>query len=108
MTAPSTPAVALRDPVIRFLVSAGVLYLVWYLLYAFVLGPAGWLDRAAIDSLIRLAGGMLELFGYELIPEPPQPERTIGVQGGTLLWVGDPCNGVSETATKSISLRPAW
>jgi len=92
---PTTTALAVfRDPVIRFFSLAISLYLGWYLLYEFVLHPGGALDRAVIDNLVWASGGLLELLGYELIPEPAQPERTIGVQGGILLWIGDACNGL--------------
>ena len=46
------------------------------------------------------------LLGHELIPEPVNAEniRTIGVQGGHLLWIGDPCNGVGLFAVYLIFL----
>ncbi len=106
MPSPPTPTVVKRDPVIRFLLTAGVLYTAWYLLYELWLHPAGFLDRAVIDNLIRLSGGFLELLGYTLIPEPTNAEqiRTVGVQGGHLLWIGDPCNGVGLFAVYLIFL----
>lgn len=89
------PGRVLRDPIVRFFSIAGGFYLAWYLLYEFVLHPAGTLDAALIDSLVRIAGWMLRASGYELIPEPVDATgiRTIGVQGGHLLWIGDACNG---------------
>jgi exosortase family protein XrtF len=106
MTALTTPAVVKRDPILRFFLAAGLLYLGWYLLYEWWLHPAGWLDRAVIDHLIVLSGAILQLLGYELIPEPANAEgiRTIGVQGGHLLWIGDPCNGVGLFAVYLIFL----
>lgn len=106
MSPGSTPMVALRDPLVRFLATAGTLYLAWYLLYEVWLHPLGWLDRAVIDNLIILAGAILEALGHELIPEPINAEqiRTIGVQGGHLLWIGDPCNGLSLFAVYLIFL----
>lgn len=85
----------LHNPVVRFVSLAGGFYLAWYLLYELVLHPAGILDAALIDGLIRLSGRMLEATGHELIPEPYDAGgiRTIGVQGGHLLWIGDACNG---------------
>lgn len=85
-----------RDPLLRFLLVAASLYAAWYLLYALVLHPWGKLDSAVIASLISVSGTLLTLLGYDLIPEPANAEniRTIGVEGGHLLWIGDPCNGV--------------
>jgi len=106
MARPITTTVVKGDPVIRFLVLAVALYVGWYALYEFVLHPMGALDRAAIDSLIEVGGHILRALGYELIPEPTNAEniRTIGVQGGTLLWIGDPCNGVGLFAVYLIFL----
>ena len=106
MSKPITTAVVKGDPVLRFLLLAAGFYFGWYVLYEFVLHPNGWLDRAAIDSLIIWSGGILQALGYALIPEPANAEsiRTIGVQGGHLLWIGDPCNGVGLFATYLIFL----
>jgi len=106
MITPPTRAVVKGDPVIRFLFLAAALYLGWYLLYEFLLRPHGGLDRAVIDSLMAWSSGILTLLGQELIPEPVNAEhiRTIGVQGGHLLWIGDPCNGVGLFAVFLIFL----
>jgi len=95
-----------RDPVLRFLAMTTLLYVGWYLLFEFVVHPHGELDRITIDSLIAWSGGLLNLFGQELIPEPVNADnlRTIGVQGGHLLWIGDPCNGVGLFAVYLIFL----
>jgi exosortase family protein XrtF len=95
---------ALRDPVIRFLAAGSLGYAAWYLLYEFWLHPLGWLDAAVIGHLIRASGILLEGLGYTLIPEPANAEniRTIGVQGGHLLWIGDPCNGLGLFAVFSL------
>ena len=96
----------LRDPVVRFLLIGASLYGIWYLLYALVINPWGGLDHAVIDSLITVAGLVLQGLGYVLIPEPVNADniRTIGVEGGHLLWIGDPCNGVSLFAVFLIFL----
>lgn len=104
---PGVPArTVARDPLLHFLLLAASLYAAWYLLYSFVLHPSGKLDLAVIDSLITWSGTILTLLGYELIPEPVNAEniRTIGVEGGHLLWIGDPCNGVGLFAVFLIFL----
>ncbi len=95
-----------RDPLLRFLLTAGLLYAAWYVLYAVMIHPWGGLDRAVIAALITWAGTILTTLGYELIPEPVNAEniRTIGVEGGHLLWIGDPCNGVGLFAVFLIFL----
>ncbi len=94
-----------NDPLLRFLITAGILYLGWYMLYEDLLHPWHKLDRAVIDNLMLLSGNGLELLGYELLPEPVMDfNRYIGVQGGSLLWIGDNCNGLVLFAVFSIFL----
>lgn len=94
-----------RDPLLRFLLLCAALYAGWYLLYSLMLHPWGVLDRAVIDRLIGWSGAILRLLGYTLIPEPAAGDiRTIGVEGGHLLWIGDPCNGVKVFAVFLIFL----
>lgn len=104
MATPPTLSGVMRDPVVRFLTLGALGYLAWYLLYELWLHPHGRLDAAVIDLLIRHSGAVLQALGYDLIPEPPNAEniRTVGVQGGHLLWIGDPCNGVGLFAVFSL------
>jgi exosortase family protein XrtF len=106
MSAQATAPVVKGDPILRFAALAVGLYLGWYLLFEFLIHPNGWLDRTAIDSLLNWAATILRTLGYDLIPEPANAEnlRTIGVQGGHLLWIGDPCNGVGLFAVYLIFL----
>lgn len=93
-----------QEPLLRFLLLASVLLVAWFLLYESWIHPNGTLDHVLIDSLIELSGWLLTTMGYSLIPEPINAEqiRTIGVDGGSLLWIGDPCNGLSLFAVFSI------
>lgn len=93
------PPVAGRDPLLRFFVLAAGLYVGWYLLYSLVIHPWGVIDRAVIDNIMWLSGGTLTLLGYTLLPDLGiDDNRYLGIQGGTHLWIGDPCNGVSVMA----------
>jgi len=85
-----------RDALVRFLLFAVVLFVGWQVLYAMVIHPWGWLDRWLIDQLTTHAGRVLEVLGYDLLPEPSNStDRYIGVQGGSFLWIGDRCDGLS-------------
>lgn len=84
------------DPLLRFLLIAAALFVGWQLLYALVIHPWGVPDRWLIGQLTDHAGGLLRVLGYELLPEPAgDTNRYIGVQGGSFLWIGDRCDGLS-------------
>lgn len=105
MSRPFTTRVVMADPVLRFLIAGVLLYTGWYLAYEFLIHPNGALDLAVIDALVWLAGGMLRLAGYDLLPDPGfDSNRYLGIQGGSHLWIGDPCNGVSLFAVFLIFL----
>lgn len=101
----SAPALirAFKDPFSRFVLVGIGLWLGWLLLYHQWIHPWGALDRLVINSLMDLSGALLTAFGYELLPEPGiDLERYIGVQGGSLLWIGDPCNGIKIFAVLAV------
>ena len=87
---------AWNDPLLHFVMVVTALYSAWYLLYELVLHPWGGLDRALIDNLVQLGGWGLRLFGYEVLPDIHTDNlRYLGAQGGSYLWIGDACNGLS-------------
>ena len=87
----------LANPLLRFLIIAGVLLLGWNLVYELYLHSNTMLDRIVIDNLIFFSSIILEGMGYELMPTPPaaQQIRTIGIDGSIGVWIGDPCNGIA-------------
>lgn len=94
--APDAPSTSVgRDALVRFLLLALILFVGWQVLYAFVIHPWGVLDHWLIDRLTGHAGILLRILDYELLPEPGGTDRYIGVQGGSLLWIGDRCDGLS-------------
>ena len=89
-------ALAGGEALVRFLLVAAALFIGWQLLYSLVIHPWGVLDRWLIDGLTGQAGAVLQGLGYELLPEPSgETNRYIGVQGGSFLWIGDRCDGLS-------------
>jgi exosortase family protein XrtF len=97
-----TLAVVKKDPLLRFLLTGLLLFAGWLLLYHTVLHPYTSVDRVVIDNIMLLAGATLTGLGEQLLPEPDPNYRTIGVQGGSDLWIGDPCNGVMVMAVFAI------
>lgn len=92
----SFKALAGGDALVRFLLKAAALFVGWQLLYSLVIHPWGVLDRWLIDRITAQAGTLLQWLGYDLLPEPAgETNRYIGVQGGSFLWIGDRCDGLS-------------
>ena len=87
----------LKNPIVKFILLAGLLYLSWFSLYELYLKENTQFDRYIIDNVIVVSGFILEILGYDLIPNPhpDDPIRTIGIDGTHGVWIGDPCNGIS-------------
>jgi exosortase family protein XrtF len=86
-----------KRPIFRFIAPSIGLYILWILVYDNWLHPQGELDIWAIDQIVWMAGGLLQLLGFELTGENPLLGgiRTLGIGGSDGVWIGDPCNGVS-------------
>ena len=90
----------LQNPFVRFLFIAAVLFVAWFLLIEFILNEYTGVNEFLIESLVDISGGILSFLGFDLIPEPPSDVviRTVGIDGTTGVWVGDPCNGLEIIA----------
>jgi len=77
-------------PVLRFLILATGLYILWYVVYDLWLHPTGQLDSIVVENSIVLAKSVLARLGYSVFTDT----RMIGVAGAGGVWIGDPCNGV--------------
>jgi exosortase/archaeosortase family protein len=89
----------LKNPIIRFLLSVLVLYILWYLLYDLWLHPNGTVDLLVVDLTIFLSKFLLEHLGYIVFTGT---ERVIGVDGTGGLWIGDNCDGITLFARFAI------
>lgn len=86
----------LNNPFVRFLFIAATLFIAWFFLFEFIITDHTSFNQFLIESLIDISGGILTVLGFDLIPEPPSDViiRTIGIDGSTGVWVGDPCSGL--------------
>ncbi|MEM7163238.1 MAG: archaeosortase/exosortase family protein [Bacteroidota bacterium] len=93
-----------NQPFLRFIVVALILFILWFTTLEFWISSNTDINRFLIENLIDLSSFTLESLGFDLIPEPPANEliRTIGIDGTTGVWVGDPCNGLEIMAIFSI------
>lgn len=86
-----------KNPLILFFLKSSFLFLLWIIAYDFWINPAQTFDLFVIDQLLTQGRFILELLGYELIPDAVYDSdyRTLGLDGTHGVWVGDPCNGIT-------------
>ena len=91
---------SLKNPVVRFISSAFILYILWYIVYEAWLHPTETLDLLVIENVGDWSELIIEALGFTLIKEFPVKDtiRTIGIDGTTGVWIGDSCNGISVFA----------
>lgn len=84
----------LKHPFFRFILVSTGIYIGWDVLYEFYLKPATLFDDYIIDSLVKIAEGILRIFGFELTPYQDFPFRShIGILNSKGVTIGAPCDG---------------
>lgn len=90
-----------KHPFQRFLLLAVGMLILWYLLYSLLL-QGSFIDHVIIDNLSDISTWLLQSFGYETLAEVDSNIRTVGIEGGHPLWIGDECDGLTLFAIFSI------
>jgi exosortase family protein XrtF len=89
-------AVLPRNAFIRFLLSAGFLYLFLYILYQFVIRRYTYYDQRFIGSIIQSADLLLQWLGYKTFKVLQDRDlQVIGIDGSNGVWVGSNCNAIT-------------
>lgn len=88
--------------IFRFLLLFLGMYAAWKMLYEWVIHPWGYLDTLVINDSSLWAIWVLDTLGFETFQGNHETIRTIGVQGSSGLWIGDPCNGLTLFALFSL------
>jgi len=85
-----------QNPLYRFLLTAFLLFIAWFVGYELIIHPWGVLDNAVIGNLSYLGNNALDWMGYDMHPEYEQDKgyRTVIIDGSHGIWIGDPCNGL--------------
>lgn len=86
----------LGNPFFRFLLTAVLLYLVWYSVYEYYIKPDSALDEWIIHQIVMMSRGFLELIGFELVPyvDAPLYRDQLAIEGSIGVVVGAPCDGI--------------
>ena len=75
----------------RFIITAGIVYFSWYLLYIFIIHPFKKIDLFVIDATVALSEKILNKLHYITFTGE---DRVIGIDGSSGLWIGDKCDGI--------------
>ncbi len=79
-----------------FILKAGLLYGVCYVLYEFVIKRYTQGDQVFIRGIINLCQTILEILGYKTFASREVNDvQVFGVDGSSGVWIGGPCNGVT-------------
>lgn len=81
----------MRSPVVKFIVKALSIFVVWYLIYELWLLPDGRLDEWLSLNIIGTSAGILKAFGADIFTV----NRIIGIGEYPGIQVVDGCNGIS-------------
>jgi len=88
---------------VKFIVSSGILYLILYLIYQFVIKRYTFYDQKFIGSIIESAEFILHLFGYTTFKVLQDRDmQVIGIDGSNGVWVGSNCNAITLFALFSV------
>src|SRR5689334_8289413 len=81
---------------IRFILRAGILYLLLYLIYQFVVKRYTFYDQKFIGLIIESADQVLQLMGYKTFKVLQDRDfQVVGIDGSNGVWVGSNCNAIT-------------
>lgn len=81
---------------VRFILSAGLLYLLFFLIHQFVVRRYTFYDQKFIGSIIESTDVFLRFLGYSTFKVLQDKDvQVIGIDGSNGVWVGSNCNAIS-------------
>lgn len=81
---------------LRFIVSAGIVYLLLYLIYQFVVRRHTFYDQKFIGTIIESTDVILRMMGFKTFKVLQDRDvQVIGIDGSNGVWVGSNCNAIS-------------
>lgn len=85
-----------QNAFIKFVLSAGFLYLFLYIVYQFIVKRYTYYDQKFIGSIIQTSNFLLESIGYVTFTVLQDRDyQVIGIDGSNGVWVGSNCNAIT-------------
>lgn len=85
-----------KNALIRFLIFAGLTYLILYLIHQFLIKRYTFYDQRFIGGIITSANEILQLIGYKTnMILQDRDFQVIYIDGSNGVWVGSNCNAIS-------------
>lgn len=85
-----------KNALFRFLISAGLSYLILYLIHQFLIKRYTFYDQKFIGNIITSANSLLQLLGYKTnMILQDHDFQVIYIDGSNGVWVGSNCNAIS-------------
>src|SRR4051812_34074585 len=89
-------AIIRSNAFVKFIISAGSLYLLLFLVYQFIVKKYTYYDQQFIGSIIRSADGVLKMLGYSTFNVLQDRDvQVVGIDGSSGVWVGSNCNAIT-------------
>lgn len=89
-------ALARSNAFIRFIISAGALYLLLYFVYQFILKRYTFYDQKFVGHIIQSSDLVLRAIGYKtFLVLQDRDIQVIGIDGSHGVWVGSNCNAIT-------------
>ncbi len=81
---------------LKFILSAGILYVLLYFLYQFVVKKYTYYDQSFIGTIIQSAEAILQTIGYKTFTVLQDRDvQVVGIDGSNGVWVGSNCNAIT-------------
>lgn len=81
---------------VRFVITAGFLYFILYLIYQFIVKRYTFYDQKFIGTLIESADAVLKMLGYKTFKILQDKDfQVVGIDGSNGVWVGSNCNAIT-------------
>lgn len=85
-----------KNALFRFLITAGLTYVILYLIHQFLIKRYTFYDQKFISGIIFGANEILQLFGYKTnMILQDRDLQVIYIDGSNGVWVGSNCNAIS-------------
>jgi len=81
---------------IRFIITAGFLYLLLYLIYQFIVRRYTFYDQKFIGLIIESSESVLKALGFKTFKVLQDHDfQVVGIDGSSGVWVGSNCNAIT-------------